>query len=108
MMTDDFGFPSRKRDQDTARKLGDFKPDEQSQPVGGLHEMDAVAARHGFVSREPQPPLRGRKKDVGPTVAINIRMPERVARPFIRYCEKHRFTYWEAVEELMKMAGEGP
>jgi len=59
------------------------------------------------VAYAPAAVARRRKKDPGPTRAINTRAPQRIAVPFIAFCEDSRFSYWEGSEELMRRAG-GP
>jgi hypothetical protein len=83
------------------------------QPSGGppapatLDAVDAAGESLGFKSREGEGALRpaGRRREIGPTLAINTRAPERVAIPFIKFCEENRYSYWESIEELMKRAG---
>jgi hypothetical protein len=102
MMSDTFGFPKRR---DLADKLSAITPAagtaETAVPVDRL---DGAAARHGFVSREPETPFR-RERSVGPVVTLHTRAPVRVATPFQRFCEANRYSYWEGIEELMKRAG---
>jgi hypothetical protein len=69
--------------------------------------VDDVAAKHGFISREPDIPFK-REKTIGPVVTLHTRAPIRVATPFQRFCEANRFSYWEGIEELMKRAGVHP
>lgn len=104
MAEDAFGFSAAKGS--TADRLKSFKPTQpQSAPEIEVARADAAGERIGFKSREapePMPAVRRRKREVGPTVAINTRAPERVAGPFIAFCEENRFSYWEGIEELMK------
>jgi hypothetical protein len=110
-MSDEFGFGAAKPKALTADKLKNIKPQpshEQDREVP-LDRLDRVAEKAGFTSREPQqvaaPRIDRRRKDAGPFVAINTRAPVRVAEPFQRYCDNNRFSYWEGIEELMKLAG---
>jgi len=105
-MTDDtFGF-GEARKPSTAEKLKAFRPDPSTEPAVPMEKIDAAAAAHGFVAREvARPVISRRRKEIGPTLAINMRVPERVAVPFIQFCEDGRLSYWEGVEELMKRSG---
>lgn len=105
-MTDDaFGFAAARKS--TAEKLKTIKPSQSQQGLTPLDRTDRAGEALGFTSREPlpePPPMARRRRDIGPTVAINTRAPERVAIPFIRFCEENRYSYWEGIEELMKRA----
>lgn len=107
-MTDDaFGFSAARKA--TAEKLKSIHPTKGHADPESLDRVDAAGEALGFKSREqpaPQPVFR-RRREIGPTVAINTRAPERVAGPFIRFCEENRYSYWEGIEELMKRAGLG-
>lgn len=108
MTEDAFGFSGSK--PSTAERLRAFRPAAPSaEPVpADLARVDAAGERVGFKSRErpePVPVARRRKKEIGPTTAINTRAPQRVAVPCIAFCEEHRFSYWEGIEELMRRAG---
>jgi hypothetical protein len=100
-MSDTFGFPKRRN---LSEKLDAIAPRADADPPVPVERLDDVAARHGFVSREPETPFR-REKSIGPTVTLHTRAPVRVATPFQRFCEAHRYSYWEGIEELMKRAG---
>lgn len=101
-MADEIAFPRRRA---LSEKLADVRPS-QSAPESAVPvaRIDEAAERHGFTSREPLQPLR-RDRTLGPTVALNLRAPVRVAVPFQRFCEEQRMSYWEGIEELMKRAG---
>jgi hypothetical protein len=103
MMSDTFGFPKRRG---LTEKLGAITPkaDSDSGSAVPLDRLDDVAAKHGFMSREPEVPFK-REKTVGPVVTLHTRAPVRVATPFQRFCEANRYSYWEGIEELMKRAG---
>lgn len=103
MMSDTFGFPMRRG---LTEKLGAITPkaDSDSGSTAPLDRLDDVAAKHGFMSREPEVPFK-REKTVGPAVTLHTRAPVRVATPFQRFCETNRYSYWEGIEELMKRAG---
>ncbi|WP_234731773.1 hypothetical protein [Acidocella facilis] len=89
-------------------------------PVAVAHDLpeeaaDEVAKQNGFLSREPSQPSapkaatgnkisRGRSK-MGPYVMLNTRMPEPIAKRFYAFCDENRYTYWEAIDALMKKQG---
>jgi hypothetical protein len=100
-MSDTFGFPKRRN---LSEKLGAIAPSTDADMVVSVDRLDDVAARHGFISREPEAPFK-RDRTVGPTVTLHTRAPVRVATPFQRFCEANRYSYWEGIEELMKRAG---
>jgi hypothetical protein len=94
----DIEFPNRRK---LAAKLGTITPSADASPSDD--RVDAIASKHGFVSREPEEPFR--RERIGPVVTLHTRAPIRVATPFQRFCEANRFSYWEGIEELMKRAG---
>jgi hypothetical protein len=108
-MTDDtFGFATAK--PSIADRLKSIRPaDAGAAPAAGdIARADAAGLRVGFQSRESgggAPVVHRRKKELGPTTAINTRAPQRVAVPFIAFCEENRFSYWEGIEDLMRRAG---
>jgi hypothetical protein len=100
-MSETYGFPKRKG---LSEKLGAITPSPASDTAPPLERVDSAAAKHGFISREPEVPFK-REKTVGPVVTLHTRAPVRVATPFQRFCEANRFSYWEGIEELMVRAG---
>ena len=103
MNGNDYGFsPPRKS---TADKLKGITPNSDTAKTeqSDLERIDAAGAALGFIPRESNRgmPLR-RRKEIGPTVAINMRVPEAVAARFVDFCEQNRLSYWEGVNELMK------
>lgn len=106
MTEDAFGFSDARKA--TAEKIKRIQPSAGEDKPTLLDRVDAAGEALGFTSREqqrPKPPLPRRRRDIGPTIAINMRAPERVAEPFIQFCEDNRYSYWEGVEELMRRAG---
>lgn len=106
-MSDTFGFTKSK--PSTAEKLKAVRPHEQEPqdtPIP-LAKIDAAGEALGFRSREQRAGsgVYRRKREIGPTVAINMRAPEHVAASFIQFCEANRFSYWEGIQELMRRAG---
>lgn len=101
---DAFGFSASRKA--TAEKLKNIRPSQGPEGTSHLDRADAAGEALGFTSREAaRPTLLRRRREIGPTVAINTRAPERVAGPFIQFCEENRYSYWEGIEELMKRAG---
>ena len=105
-MTDDpFGFPARRQ---TAEKIRAIAPggDAPGHEAGSLGRADDAGAALGFVPRDAsRPALLRRRKEVGPTTAINMRVPDAVAARFIAFCDDNRLSYWEGVDELMRRSG---
>lgn len=79
-----------------------FKPDEDDTPAPPLEKLDEVAARHGFVSREPTV-RRKMKRQSGPTDQFNIRANIEDINAFISWCEKNRYTQRAGFHELVKL-----
>ncbi len=104
MTEDAFGFSAARKA--TAAKLKGIQPSIGHEDRTPLERVDAAGEALGFKSREAaRPPILRRRREIGPTVAINTRAPERVAGPFVQFCEDNRYSYWEGIEELMKRAG---
>lgn len=86
--------------------LDAFKPDEASDtPAPSVEKIDAIAERHGFVSREPAERLYKQEQAKEATVPLSIRPPLSVANRFIAYCKRERLSYWQGLNELMKAKG---
>lgn len=100
-MSDSFGFPKRRG---LTEKLTAITPKTDAEAAVPIGRLDEAAAKHGFISREPETPFR-REKTIGPVVTLHTRAPVRIATPFQRFCETNRYSYWEGIEELMKRAG---
>jgi hypothetical protein len=103
-MSETFGFPKRKS---LAEKVSAIPRAPSLDPAPPTEAVDTAAARHGFISREPEIPFK-RDKTVGPVVTLHTRAPVRVATPFQQFCDENRFSYWQGIEELMKRAGVHP
>ncbi|MGC9271737.1 hypothetical protein [Acidiphilium sp.] len=108
MNEDVFGFANAK--QSTAERIKTIRPDrlENEINIEDIARADAAGERVGFKSRENNEQIitiRRRRKELGPTTAINTRAPQSVAIPFISFCESNRFSYWEGIQELMKRSG---
>ncbi len=103
MTGNDYGFGAARKS--TAEKLKSIRPSDDTLAAdpSDLDRADAAGAALGFVPREsPRTPILRKRKEIGPTIAINMRVPEAIAAKFIKFCEQNRMSYWEGVEELMK------
>jgi hypothetical protein len=95
------------------RKLGDKlarMPSNEAPPPTDDTRVVEAAAQLGFVNRDPDPvpfadPDIEPRQTLGPVIMLTMRVPVRVARQFKQFCKTNRFSYWEAIEELMKRAG---
>jgi hypothetical protein len=85
-------------------RLSDIAPDvSTSEPPAA--QVDAIAARHGFSSREPTERIYKNDASKEASVPLSIRPPLSVANRFIAFCKQHRYSYWEGLEELMRHRG---
>lgn len=84
--------------------LETFKPDVlEETPAPPLEKIDAAAARHGFVSREPTMRRRAKRLE-GQTDQLNIRANIEDINTFVDWCERNRFkSQREGFHELMKL-----
>lgn len=80
--------------------LSGFQPKQPS--TANREPDDAVAERHGFVSREAVTRVAKQKPTSEPHDAIYVRGPLRVINDFKIYCNDHKMSYAEALEELLK------
>jgi hypothetical protein len=85
-------------------KLSSIKPDTEPAPAVPDHKIDEVAARHGFVSREPIQKV-SRRKEAEPSANLNIRPPISTYNRFVTWAMENRLSYPEALKELMDRAG---
>ena len=92
----DLGFSS---------KLATIKPDTEAEKAPAVpdHKLDEVAARHGFVAREPVQKIV-RRKEAEPSANLNIRPPISVYNRFVSWAVENRLSYPEALKELMDRA----
>jgi len=96
-VADDHGFRSR--------EAPDQAPAE-AEPSPSRKAATRAPADEGQGPARKAPAQLGRRpKETGPYVALNTRAPVRVAEPFQIFCDNNRYSYWEAIEELMKRAG---
>jgi hypothetical protein len=85
-------------------KLSSIKPDTEPAHAVPDHKIDEVAARHGFVSREPIQKV-SRRKEAEPSANLNIRPPISTYNRFVTWAMENRLSYPEALKELMDRAG---
>jgi len=102
MSSDDFGFANSTR----MSKIAAIKPAGTALENHAVETsaIDAAGEKHGFTSRSGEEKIINRRKNVGPTAALNVRCPVRVFNPFVQFCENERLSYWEGIERLMKLA----
>ncbi len=84
-------------------KLASIKPDAEPEPKVPDSAIDEVAARHGFVSREPVQKII-RRKEAEPSANLNIRPPISTYNRFVSFAMENRLSYPEALKELMDRA----
>lgn len=105
---DEFGFgslPSTARD-----RIKQIRPAPPSEPAPDLARVDAIAATAGFVSREPMHAQEytyrsSRQQRPEPRIPLNMRVPVSLGAAFQRFCEENRYSYPEALAEVMRRAG---
>jgi len=67
-----------------------------------IEKVDRVAEGHGFIRRE----VKTRRNHVGPSMPVNVKLPEKTYNNFMRFCNDHDgITYRKAIEKLLKIAG---
>lgn len=102
-----FGFVKNPRN-----RIKDIVPS-GAPPIPDLERVDEAAGKAGFVSREPTgvpsyspgEDLRAGVRVRRPTMALNMRPPVEIAKAFISFCGKERYSYPEGLEELMRRSG---
>ncbi|AQU89373.1 hypothetical protein D3W54_15940 (plasmid) [Komagataeibacter medellinensis] len=83
-MNDDFGIRKKPADRDST-----------------LEKVDRVAEKLGFASREG----RKRRNAVGPTMPVNVKLPEDTYNAFLKFCDDNELTYRKGIEKLLIKAG---
>lgn len=122
-----FGLMHNEEPQDSAadlarldEKLAAFPPVSPRQRID-VAAVDAAAAEHGFVSREPAsaPPApampgnwpishSGRRRRIAqtePTRHLAIRLTLSQYDRFVAYADRHQVTYHDALSRLLDEAG---
>ena len=86
-------------------RLREITPDTPTPDQPPTAQVDAIADRLGFTSREPAERIYKNDASKEATVPLSIRPPLSVANRFIAFCKQHRYSYWEGLEELMRHRG---
>ena len=86
-------------------KLNQIKPEatEEEKPIPN-HKIDEIGDRHGFPSRETAQKVV-RRKEAEPSANLNIRPPISTYNRFVTWAMENRYSYPEALRELMDRAG---
>lgn len=86
--------------------LSDFRP----APTADAEPPQApraIAEAHGFVSRDPQPTIRKRRRPAEePTHSFTARVSVRSANAFVEWCERERMSYREGFDRLVAKIGQ--
>lgn len=86
--------------------LSDFRPVPAAE-AAPAPAARAIAEAHGFVSRDPQPTIRKRRKpSEEPTHSFTARVSVRSANAFVEWCERERMSYREGFDRLVAKIGE--
>jgi hypothetical protein len=102
---DPMGEPAANNANAFAQKLANFPPSAPRSPIN-LSEVDAAAAPHGFVSREPRVGRKRRTLASEPKRHFSFMMPASQYDRFIAYADRHRLTYHEAISRLLDGAAD--
>jgi hypothetical protein len=86
--------------------LSSIRPGTASAPEASPVAAKAIAEAHGFVSRDPHPTIRKRRKPTEePTYSFTARVSVRSANAFIDWCEQERMSYREGFDRLVAQIG---
>ncbi len=107
-MDDAFGFgnfaPSAKE------KIKHIRPSVPAEDPTDLAKIDALADGAGFVSREAAQTndyvyrgVRSQRPEL--RIPLNMRVPISLGKAFQRFCVDNRYSYPEALAEVMRLAG---
>ena len=86
--------------------LADIAPDRDppaAEPAPDLREVDRVAERAGFTSRQATVRRRKRQPVEEPTDQLNLRAAIADINAFVEWCERNRYSYREGFGELVKL-----
>ncbi len=105
---DAFGFVAVS--SSAKEKIKHIRPSPPPEDPADMARIDAVADNAGFVSREmPQSQdylYRGRRAQrPEPRIPLNMRVPVSLGVAFQRFCEENRYSYPEALAEVLRRAG---
>jgi hypothetical protein len=104
---DAFGFGSVSSAKEKIRNIRPSLPDVSVD----IARVDAVADNAGFVSREAVAvPAEyvyrsSRQARPEPRIPLNMRVPVSLGNAFQRFCEENRYSYPEALAEVLRRAG---
>ncbi len=103
---DAFGFKTLTSLKDRVKQI---RPSITTEAFPDLARVDAVADSVGFVSREafvePVQSYRATRAKPEPRIPLNMRVPVSLGNAFQRFCEQERYSYTEALAEVMRRAG---
>ena len=90
-------------------RIKQIKPSVPAGSPADTLAIDAVADNAGFVSRESLPTSEysyrnARLQRPEPRLPLNMRVPVSLGNAFQRFCEEHRYSYPEALAEIMRRA----
>ena len=104
---DAFGFGAVS--SSAKEKIKQIRPSAPAEDLTDVGRIDAVADGAGFVSREAAPAeyvYRGvRSQRPEPRIPLNMRVPVSLGGAFQRFCVDNRYSYPEALAEIMRRAG---
>lgn len=88
--------------------LASIRPGVAATPEPPPSAVRAIAEAHGFVSRDPQPTIRKRRRPTEePTYSFTARVSVRSANAFIEWCEQERMSYREGFDRLVGKIEQG-
>jgi hypothetical protein len=105
---DAFGFGAVSNS--TKEKIKQIRPSAPPESTADIARIDAVADSAGFVSREVNQHQEysyrsARAQRPEPRIPLNMRVPVSLGGAFQRFCEENRYSYPEALAEVMRRAG---
>lgn len=104
---DSFGFGSV---SSLKERVKNIRPSVSPTAPIDLARIDALADNAGFVSREsnyqPEQTFRSQRYQKPELrIPLNMRVPVSLGSAFQRFCEEERYSYPEALAEIMRRAG---
>ena len=91
-------------------RIKQIRPSLPPEDLTDMGKIDAIADNAGFVSREVVPATEyvlrnSRLQRPEPRIPLNMRVPVSLGSAFQRFCEENRYSYPEALAEVMRRAG---
>lgn len=112
LLDDEASAPKPQPSTTISDRIAAFPPI-RSRGLVDLQAMDAAAATHGFISRDPsgerEPSRDGRRRraiPTEPTRHLAIRLTTSAYERFVAYADQHKLTYHEALIRLLDVSGE--